>query len=123
MPARSGPQNEDNLLAIDGIYVVADGMGGHEAGEVASQIAVDRVRRPCRRGRTAKGPERSSSSISNANGDIFRAAIANPWPSRHGHDVTAIAVIGDQLAGRGAPTSMSMTTRRDPRGPLVPRAV
>ena len=38
------PQNEDNLLAIDGVYVVADGMGGHEAGEVASEIAVERVR-------------------------------------------------------------------------------
>ncbi len=28
-------QNEDNLVAVDGVYVVADGMGGHEAGEIA----------------------------------------------------------------------------------------
>jgi protein phosphatase len=37
--------NEDNLL-LDvelGLLVVADGLGGHAAGEVASQIVVDRV--------------------------------------------------------------------------------
>ena len=40
---RLRPENEDNMLVADGIFVVADGMGGHEAGEVASQIAVDRI--------------------------------------------------------------------------------
>ena len=35
--------NEDNLamVAEQRLYVVADGMGGHACGEVASQIAVD----------------------------------------------------------------------------------
>ncbi|ROS31559.1 PP2C family serine/threonine-protein phosphatase [Cellulomonas sp. PhB150] len=33
--------NEDALHAADGVYVVADGMGGHESGEVASRTAVD----------------------------------------------------------------------------------
>ena len=32
--------NEDNYVSIDGLYFVADGMGGHSAGEVASEIAV-----------------------------------------------------------------------------------
>ena len=35
--------NEDNLLVADelGLYVIADGMGGHKAGEVASKMVVE----------------------------------------------------------------------------------
>lgn len=32
--------NEDSLIAADPIFAIADGMGGHEAGEVASSICV-----------------------------------------------------------------------------------
>lgn len=33
-------QNEDSYLAQEGMFVVADGMGGHNAGEVASAMAI-----------------------------------------------------------------------------------
>lgn len=33
--------NEDSLLALPGIFVVADGMGGHAAGDVASRLTVE----------------------------------------------------------------------------------
>lgn len=45
--------NEDNLMMIEaasnelgpyGLYIVADGLGGHEAGEVASQITIDTIK-------------------------------------------------------------------------------
>jgi protein phosphatase len=42
--------NEDSVLADPGVFVVADGMGGHEAGEVASGIAVESLRAASRAG-------------------------------------------------------------------------
>ncbi len=36
--------NEDAVLVTDSVFVVADGMGGHAAGEVASSLAVDALR-------------------------------------------------------------------------------
>lgn len=42
--------NEDNMLLWEaedmpcGLYVVADGMGGHDAGEIASSLTVDAIR-------------------------------------------------------------------------------
>jgi len=43
---RKRAQNEDNfaILAEYGLYIVADGMGGHASGDVASQLAVDTMR-------------------------------------------------------------------------------
>ncbi len=43
---RRRKSNEDSLFVNDDmdLYVVADGMGGHQAGEVASRIVVDSIR-------------------------------------------------------------------------------
>ncbi len=43
---RRRKQNEDSLFCNDGmgLYVVADGMGGHKAGEVASKLVVETIR-------------------------------------------------------------------------------
>ena len=44
---RKRHSNQDNFLMDDAhrLYLVADGMGGHQAGEVASQLVVDSMRR------------------------------------------------------------------------------
>lgn len=44
MSAGIRESNEDAMLAEDGVYVVADGMGGHDNGELASAAAVDELR-------------------------------------------------------------------------------
>ena len=45
-------QNEDSFFLDDrmGLYVVADGMGGHKAGEVASRLVVETIRDYIRQG-------------------------------------------------------------------------
>lgn len=36
--------NEDSLLALPPLYAIADGLGGHSAGEIASALAVESLR-------------------------------------------------------------------------------
>ena len=96
------PANEDSLLVTPTVFVVADGMGGHEAGEVASQIAIERIAELLA-GDALPSAETVVRAIRTANGDIFRAAIATPGQAGMGTTVTAIAVIGDHYAGRAEP--------------------
>jgi protein phosphatase len=78
---RSG--NEDNFFADAdegrGVFIVADGMGGHAAGEVASEMAVQIVPRelaPVRDVRAADAPERMVASLRAANRAIYERMLA-----------------------------------------------
>ena len=56
---RRREQNEDSLFCDDsmGLYVVADGMGGHKAGEVASKLVVETMRDYIDQNETEQQPE------------------------------------------------------------------
>lgn len=57
-------QNEDSFFLDDrmGLYVVADGMGGHNAGEVASKLVVETIRDYIKQGQS-NGPVEERAGI------------------------------------------------------------
>ena len=92
-PGRIRPDNEDNLLVAPRVFAVADGMGGHRAGEVASELAVELLR--ARLSEPGAGLDDVLAAIAEANGDIYRAALDNPAQQGMGTTVTALIVISD----------------------------
>ena len=79
---RSG--NEDSVFAeanpYRGIFMVADGMGGHAAGEIASEMAVAIVTRDLVRVRdvvSAEGEESLKEALRGANRTIFELVPRN----------------------------------------------
>jgi serine/threonine protein phosphatase PrpC len=95
---RKRGHNEDSLGVFDGLglYVVADGMGGHAAGEVASKMAVDILK-----GVIAKpsGPaaELLPAGIKLANEEIARHAARRLELRGMGTTIVAALVDGDKL--------------------------
>jgi protein phosphatase len=112
-PGRVRPDNEDNLLAEPTVFVVADGMGGHRAGEVASALAVDLLR--SRLAAPGADLEQVVAAIAEVNGDIYRAAMGNPDQQGMGTTVTALVVIsaGDESTDDGASATTTTTTADD----------
>ncbi|MDE3168030.1 MAG: protein phosphatase 2C domain-containing protein [Acidobacteriota bacterium] len=71
--------NEDAywMDAERGIFLVVDGIGGHNAGEQAAAIAVERIRARLERD-TGTAEQRIREAITLANNEILRAAGSNP---------------------------------------------
>ncbi len=78
------------------LVVVADGMGGHQAGEVASKTLVDRVSALWRqRGAQAPGVVLRS-AIEAAHAQVYATACARPECQGMGTTVVALALLGDE---------------------------
>jgi serine/threonine protein phosphatase PrpC len=92
-------QNEDSFHAGEGLFVVADGMGGHLAGEVASEMAVTRLQENLPVERTNSLDELVA-AIDVANTEIYDGSVADPDRAGMGTTVTAIAVVADPHDGQ-----------------------
>ncbi len=87
---RGRPENEDSILVDDahGLYAVADGMGGHRAGEVASATAVETLQSAFLEGRPI------DRAIEEANAAVFAKAAGDAALRGMGTTLTAVAVDG-----------------------------
>jgi serine/threonine protein phosphatase PrpC len=104
---RKRKHNEDSFLADDalGLYVVADGMGGHAAGEIASKQAIESIRAVIAEGApvlaeltstpTAEAREHAAQlmekAILKASADVY--ALGGTDPGKRGMGTTAVVLL------------------------------
>jgi len=87
--------NEDALLADPPLFVVADGMGGHAAGDVASWLAVRALADLV--GRGSVSGQHTVDAVSTANSAILRAA--NDDHQRLGMGTTVTGLVSVKAGG------------------------
>ena len=105
--------NEDSFLVDQdlGLFIVADGMGGHRAGEKASSMSVEIVRQCLtakhgsifEQGETQGEPSEDSPAVTalrqamqEANSGVYRASADHPEYQGMGTTVTSVLIMGNQ---------------------------
>jgi serine/threonine protein phosphatase PrpC len=85
-------RNEDSLLIHPPLFIVADGMGGHRGGDVASRIAVETMER-------LEDEDRASLAehVRGANRAVWQRAGEDQRLSGMGTTLTAVRIDGDHL--------------------------
>ena len=106
---RARRANEDAYFARAPVFVVADGMGGAQAGEVASRLAIEAFERGLKDGAGVSGEELLADRVQEANQRIHemsqsamnRAGMGTTITAAHvGENDVAIAHVGDSRAYR-----------------------
>ena len=104
---RKRPSNEDafSMRADLGFFALADGMGGHAAGEVASQMAVDRLTEEyLAAGSDVLSPDELEpmlvAAAQKANATIFERSEREPDKAGMGTTLTTLALVPSQRVYR-----------------------
>ena len=89
--------NEDAFLVAPPVFVVADGMGGHSGGDVASQMVVDEFQRLSQSYDPARGAEQVADAFARAQARIvdFSDAHRAMTPGWHAGTTAVVAVLVD----------------------------
>jgi len=94
-------RNEDSLCACPelGLFAVADGMGGHKAGEIASMLALKALESHCRQHQTGGGglKELLAEAVAAANRAVYQNSRQNPERRGMGTTITACLLGGPKL--------------------------
>ncbi|MDQ1366223.1 MAG: family protein phosphatase, partial [Acidimicrobiaceae bacterium] len=89
--------NQDQLLVTDGLFAVADGMGGHAAGEVASLAAVEALKATYQR---KGGTEGLVEAAEQANRTIWERGQNDPELHGMGTTLVAVALVNEDNEDR-----------------------
>ncbi|MEP6813436.1 MAG: Stp1/IreP family PP2C-type Ser/Thr phosphatase, partial [Actinomycetota bacterium] len=88
-------RNEDSYVVAPPLFAVADGMGGAQAGEVASKLAAAALKETHPDG--ASGPETVIALIQEANRRVYERAASDPATSGMGTTITVALVDGSEV--------------------------
>ena len=84
--------NEDSYLVLEPLYAVADGMGGHRGGEVASSLALETVQ-----GMFDRQEGSLAEQVAEANRAVFDRSQNDRSVSGMGTTLTAARVDGSRV--------------------------
>jgi protein phosphatase len=90
--------NEDSAYAGQQLHAIADGMGGHVAGEIASAIVIDSLRSCDIQVAAADLTKTLGQAVSQANARLLRATEADPGLRGMGTTLTAMLWSGGSAA-------------------------